>query len=616
MSPSRRISAAGSDPGRERENNEDRVLCEPERGIFAVVDGVGGESGGEVASRIATEVLRARLSRRTTDLDRLVREAIALANRQIFERAQADARLTGMSCVLTVALFDGDRDDRDDRGDRNDRGARAEPRTERVIVGHVGDSRLYLLRRGEIRKITRDHSPVGTREDAGEISEEEAMSHPRRNEIFRDVGSAPHEPDDPGFIEIHQLPFDAESALLLCSDGLSDLVPAASIRRAVEAHAGDPQAAVDRLIDEANEAGGKDNISVVIVEGERYAESLRGTAGARPAPVASPAPRQLQAGRRGGAAYARERRLLPWLLLLLVAAAAAAALLHPPLRDGLLGLIGGPDAPTPAPPAVAVLRVGPAESDFLSISDALAAARPGQTIEVAPGDYAEAIELREGVALISLTPRGAVIRAPAGAPAAVTGRGVRTRLTGFRILAGSGAGAAAGTSAGTPAGVEAPAVGLLLDGARVEVSEIEISGAAAAGISILGEDRSSIESSYVHDNAGAGIVLDGGAATRLRQNLIARNGTRKPMRPGIEIRRAARPLLIENRIEGNGAAGVWLPSPARTDEILQWNQFGRASRAQAVSVAPAAAPALPAPPSAPSAPSTTPQPAPTPGGNR
>jgi serine/threonine protein phosphatase PrpC len=553
LSPSRRIAAAGTDPGRERENNEDRVLCEPERGIFAVVDGVGGESGGEVASQIATDVLRARLSRRTTDLDRLVREAIALANRQIFERAQADPRLAGMSCVLTVALLDGDR----------------------ATIGHVGDSRLYLLRRGEISKVTRDHSPVGTREDAGEISEEEAMHHPRRNEIFRDVGSAPHEPDDQGFVEIHQIPFDADSALLICSDGLSDLVPSARIRQAVEAHAGDPQAAIDQLIDEANEAGGKDNISIVIVEGERYAERVRGAAALDDTRsgkvVPKPAPKQF------GAAHAKERSVLPWILLLLILAAAAGAWFYPPVRERVLGLIEGQDTPVPTPPPTPILHVGPGEADFFSISDALAAARPGQTIEVAPGQYQETVELKDGVALVSRTPRGAVIQAPDAAPA-VSGHGVRTRFVGFKIEAG--------------------AVGLLLDGAQVEVSEVEVTGAAEAGIAISGADRSSIEASFVHDNAGAGIAVDGGAATRIRQNLIARNGTKTPKRPGIEIRGQARPLLIENRIEGNGAAGVWLPTAERTDEILQWNQFGRASRSQAVRVAP------------------TPASTPVPGGNR
>jgi len=170
----RPLSACLSDPGRERENNEDRVLCDPERGIFAVIDGVGGESGGEIAAQTALEILQARLSRRTTDAARLIREAIALANKQIYEKARANPTLAGMACVLTVAVVDG----------------------AQVTIGHVGDSRLYLVKPGQIRKITKDHSPVGAREDVGEISEAEAMSHPRRNEIFRDVGSAPHEPDE------------------------------------------------------------------------------------------------------------------------------------------------------------------------------------------------------------------------------------------------------------------------------------------------------------------------------------------------------------------------------------------------------------------------------------
>ncbi|HSK81358.1 MAG TPA: protein phosphatase 2C domain-containing protein, partial [Thermoanaerobaculia bacterium] len=189
VSSARRLAAAaGSDPGLERENNEDRVLCDPERGIFAVIDGGGGEEGGEVAAQTALDVLRARLSRRTTDPGRLVREAIALANKQILEQSQRDERLAGMACVLTVAVLDGSK----------------------LTVGHVGDSRLYALRPGEIRKVTRDHSPVGAREDAGEISELEAMRHPRRNEIFRDVGSAPHEPDDEGFIDVQEIPFEPD----------------------------------------------------------------------------------------------------------------------------------------------------------------------------------------------------------------------------------------------------------------------------------------------------------------------------------------------------------------------------------------------------------------------
>jgi parallel beta-helix repeat protein len=555
---SRPVAAEGTDPGRERENNEDRTLCDPERGIYAVIDGVGGESGGEVAAQAAVDILRARLSRRTTDLDRLVREAIAQANRQIYERAQADPRLAGMSCVLTVAIVDADRD--------------------RATVGHVGDSRLYRLRRGKIEKITRDHSPVGAREDAGEISEDEAMHHPRRNEIFRDVGSAPHEPDEEGFIDTHDIPFGPDDALLFCSDGLSDMVTSTRMREIVEGNAGDPKTAVRRLIEAANEAGGKDNISAVLVEGARYAaipairraapKGISGTGGTPTRPF--------------GSAHVRVplwRRALPWLLLLTVLAAAAVIYLSPDLRQRLLALwpggvpgIPGPlETPTPTPEAGDVIRVGPGETDdYATIGEALAKAHSGQTVEVAPGEYREAVELPDGVALVSLQPRGAVLHPPPHETKAVlTARGVAGRISGFRIIA--------------------LAVGLLLDGSQVQVTEMDISGATEAGIEITGADRSSIETSFVHDNTGPGILVSGDAATKIQKNLISKNGKgKKTKAPGVEIRGGAQPLLIDNKFEGNAAAGVWLPAAERGDEIFNWNRFEGSARAKAVQVAPPA----------------------------
>ncbi len=128
-----------------------------------------------------------------------------MANNEILRAAQSNPEWDGMACVLTVAVLENGS----------------------AVVGHVGDSRLYQIRRGEIRKITHDHSPVGEREDSGEISEAEAMRHPRRNEVFRDVGSEEHAPDDPDFIEMQRIPFEPDSALLLCSDGLSDQVASA-----------------------------------------------------------------------------------------------------------------------------------------------------------------------------------------------------------------------------------------------------------------------------------------------------------------------------------------------------------------------------------------------------
>ena len=121
-----------------------------------------------------------------------------------------------MACVLTAAIV----------------------RDGRATIGHVGDTRLYKLRGDRIEKITRDHSPVGEREDANEISEAEAMRHPRRNEVYRDVGSEPHEPDDPEFVDIEEIAFEPDAALLICSDGLTDLVTAAAIARIVRAARG------------------------------------------------------------------------------------------------------------------------------------------------------------------------------------------------------------------------------------------------------------------------------------------------------------------------------------------------------------------------------------------
>src|SRR5262245_51809767 len=156
-----------------------------------------------------------------------------------------------MACVLTVAVIEHSH----------------------ATIGHVGDTRLYKLRNDRIEKITRDHSPVGEREDSRELSELQAMRHPRRNEVYRDVGSEPHEPDDAEFVDIEKISFEADAALLLCSDGLSDLVDSGTIGDVVNQCVGEPEAVTRALIEMANAAGGKDNITVVYVEGEKFAAS-------------------------------------------------------------------------------------------------------------------------------------------------------------------------------------------------------------------------------------------------------------------------------------------------------------------------------------------------------
>src|SRR5437016_1688061 len=240
--------AGGSDPGRVRRNNEDAFHIDAERGIFLVVDGIGGQAAGEKAAAIAVDRVCARLERKTGTTEQRIREAIAMANNEILRAARGNAEWQGMACVLTVAVLENGS----------------------AVVGHVGDSRLYQIRRGAIQKITHDQSPIGEREDSGQLSETDAMRHPRRNEVFRDVGSEEHEPDDANFIELQRIPFDPDCALVLCSDGLSDQVASGAIRAIVERQAGNPEAAVRALIASANAAGGKDNVTVLVVEGEQF----------------------------------------------------------------------------------------------------------------------------------------------------------------------------------------------------------------------------------------------------------------------------------------------------------------------------------------------------------
>src|SRR6185436_15996222 len=166
------LRAAGdSHPGLQRGVNEDRFHVDPARGIFIVIDGVGGQAAGEKAAETALAMLRTRLERETGEIEDRVREAIAIANNEIHRLASLRAEWQGMACVLTIAVVANGG----------------------LVVGHVGDTRLYKLRGGRIDKVTRDHSPVGEREDAGELSEADAMQHPRRNEVYRDVGSERHE---------------------------------------------------------------------------------------------------------------------------------------------------------------------------------------------------------------------------------------------------------------------------------------------------------------------------------------------------------------------------------------------------------------------------------------
>jgi serine/threonine protein phosphatase PrpC len=241
------ISGAASDTGLLRDRNEDRYWIEPALGAYLVVDGVGGQAAGERAAEIAVAAIREAIAGEGAAEAR-VRGAIAAANNRIYDEAQANPALDGMACVLTLALVENGE----------------------ITIGHVGDTRLYLIGGGAIRKLTSDHSPVGEGEDAGELTEEEAMLHPRRNEVFRDVGSCPRSADAAGFIEIRQCRFPSDAALLLCSDGLTDHLTSRRIREIVDRYSGDPEQTARNLVDAANLAGGRDNITALFIAGPAF----------------------------------------------------------------------------------------------------------------------------------------------------------------------------------------------------------------------------------------------------------------------------------------------------------------------------------------------------------
>ena len=219
-----------------REQNEDTVLVDEQRGIFILADGMGGHNAGEVASLLAAETLRDALQRQTASAD-LLRLAFRRANRAVFERQLGEESLSGMGTTLTALWEEGDH----------------------VLLGHVGDSRAYLYAGGRLRQISEDHSYVADLVRAGAITEEEAFHHPRRNVITRAVGTDESVRAD--VVEILKAPGEK---WLLCSDGLTDLVRDPEIAEILAQFSG--QEAVEQLVDKALLYGGKDNVSVLLVE--------------------------------------------------------------------------------------------------------------------------------------------------------------------------------------------------------------------------------------------------------------------------------------------------------------------------------------------------------------
>ena len=538
------FAAAASDTGLRRENNEDRYHCDPSAGLFIVVDGVGGQAAGEKAADTALEMLRARLERETGAPDERLREAITLANNEVWRLSHLQAEWEGMACVVTAAMI----------------------RDGRLVAGHVGDTRLYLFEDGRVQKLTHDHSPVGEREDAGTLTEIEAMRHPRRNEIFRDLGAEPHIPGDGQFVEILDRPFRDDSAILLCSDGLSDMLTSPAIAAIVYAQADRPETVVAELVDAANREGGKDNVTAVFAAGPRFAEQARGHAGAAHQ-ASAPLDRATAGGDLRPNPPAPRRVFIPrWAAAVLGLAAGCA-----------LGLGAGFIAVTQWDGVNEwVLQANRPErwartwtvgfepgSDFSAIHDALAQAQPGDTITVGPGEYRAPLHLRPGIAIVSLKRLEAIIRPAVGSEpeaAVVVPAGSGSRLTGFRI-AGD---------------VERPlAVGVRVKGTDAQIDDVEITGATHAGV--LFEERASgvVRSSALHDNAAPAIVVRAGAYATLLNNVITANGKQAGKnRPAIELHERGRASLFGNIIAGNGEDQVaGLPAASRGD-VLRDNIVG------------------------------------------
>ena len=531
------LRAAGSShPGLVRDHNEDRFHYDSERGIFVVVDGVGGQAAGEKAAEAALEQIRQRLERETGLVEVRIREAIASANSEVLRLARLRPDWHGMACVLTVVVVDG---------------------TD-AVVGHVGDTRLYKIRAGRIHKLTRDHSPVGEREEAGELTEAEAMRHPRRNEVYRDVGSEEHRLDDPDFIDTFTAPFENDSALLICSDGLSDLVNADTIRQRVEAYAGHPYEVTQSLIEAANDAGGKDNVTVVYIEGSRFAEGEDTGAVRRarpvPRPQNTPPVEPRTAGRDGSRGQSRAAHLATIVLLL----------------TGLLAWSAyhsGDFVPTTPAPVIAatdaatiLVRAGE------SISSAIDRAQPGAVVTVEPGEYREQVRLKSGVALRSRVPRGAAIRLPgtaAESDAALVASDVsEVEVRGFRVIG----------DAATPLGT-----GILVQQSDLALIDIEVQGARQAAIVFATGASGAVMASDLHDNPGIAIDVRSGAAPRIVANHFARNATVRSTGT-IIVEPGARPIIEKNVFVGVTVQSVVLPVGTQGPSVAGSNFFVAAPR--------------------------------------
>lgn len=232
-----------TDIGCLRDHNEDSLVVTPP--LFAVADGMGGHAAGEVASEIAVRVL-SELAPEHPDGEALGR-AIEEANRAVIQAAREGRGRQGMGTTMTAAMLEG----------------------ERLVIAQVGDSRAYLLHQGKLQQLTRDHSLMADMIEAGQLTPEEARTHPQRSVITRALGSDAHLHPD-----IYEINVETGDRLLICSDGLSGMIFDDQIENTLR-RVQDPQRCASQLVNEAIAAGGHDNVTVIVADVTGYAEVRR-----------------------------------------------------------------------------------------------------------------------------------------------------------------------------------------------------------------------------------------------------------------------------------------------------------------------------------------------------
>jgi serine/threonine protein phosphatase PrpC len=255
--------ASATDPGMVRSHNEDSVAADAANGVVVLADGMGGYNAGEVASGMATTVIVTEMQQVMTKVQpyevdekngqqvaaRMVRDQVLKANTSIYQAAQSQPQYAGMGTTLVVCLFFDNR----------------------VLVAHLGDSRLYLMRDGRFSQVTRDHSLLQEQIDSGLITPEQAKHAQHKNLVTKALGIDPSvEP------EIHEYPTKPGDVYLLCSDGLCDMVEDDDIALAVQTFGNNLKMATSHLVQMANDNGGRDNVSVILVRVLREYPAARG----------------------------------------------------------------------------------------------------------------------------------------------------------------------------------------------------------------------------------------------------------------------------------------------------------------------------------------------------